>query len=258
MESGDYYFYAVLLVCFRYKAYKDVTNKSKELETKQDALTQEKAKADEQIHSAMESKQRVEGRIAELLAALQEAEKERKSESQRKPPMPRNSKEKVLRISKTKPSVSDEAVQTLTYRSPRDETNTTDEAKNPNNFNLLTAKPSINDGSVQTITALEKVPGEDNATQDNFYLDELQNISNLLAQEKNMRVTLQNELKILGEESEKKVKLASTEAAQSIISEYTKKIQVLEDQVKVMEEQRSADSTTIDNLDDQVSYFYFL
>lgn len=234
-----------------------MTNKSKELETKQDALTQEKAKVDEQMHSAMESKQRVEGRIAELLAALQEAEKERKSARERKPKIPRNNADKILLISKTKPSVSDEAVQTLTYRSPRDEAKMTNEAQNHNILDLAAVKPSLDHGATQTLTfrsAPEKVPGADNTTQDNFYLEELQNISNLLVQEKDMRVALQHELKVLSEESEKKVKLAFTEANQSIVSEYIQKIQVLEDQVKVMEEQRAVDSTTIDNLDDQVSY----
>ena len=234
-----------------------MTNKSKELETKQDALTQEKAKVDEQMNSAMQSKQGVERRIAELLAALQEAEKERKSAKEKKPKIPRNNTDKILHITKTKPSVSDEAVQTLTYRSPRDEAIMTNEAKNHNILDLAAVKPSLDDGTTQTLTfrsAPEKVPGADNATQDNFYLEELQNISNLLIQEKDMRAALQNELKVLSEESEKKVKLAFTEANQSIVSEYTQKIQALEDQVKVMEEQRAADSTTIDNLDDQVSY----
>ena len=97
----------------RYKAYKDVTNKSKELEIKQDALTHEKAKANEQMQAAMEKKQHVEERIAELLAALQAVEKEKKSEKVKRPPIPRNTKDKVLNISRTKPLVVDEAVQLI-------------------------------------------------------------------------------------------------------------------------------------------------
>ena len=123
----------------------------------------------------------------------------------------------------------------------------------PLDLTAVVSKRDVTDGTAQTLTYRSpraKPPGVDNLTQDDLYQPELLALTSQLEAEKAALSGLQKELQDAqvrsAEESEKRLKDLSDEMAQ--------KMQQLVGQVSELEARHLADTSTIDQLDDQVRF----